>query len=288
VNPQPLAHGAAPSDPAGWYLDWPFVPAVWLTIAVVAWLYLRAARRIRGWPGVRRIHWLAGLAIEFVALAGPVAAYESSLFSVHMVQHLLLTMLAAPLLLLGAPFTLALRRASPGGRRQLSALLNGKLVRFMTHPTVTWTLFAAVITLSHIGAVYNAALENEGLHVLLHAAYLGAALLFWWPVIGLDPSGHRLAHPLRLVYLLLTMPVQAFLALAIYSSNRVLYSHYETLQRTWGPSVLDDQRAAAVVMWVGGDGAVVAALVFAILAWMRYDDRVAARWDRRAKNNLAV
>jgi cytochrome c oxidase assembly factor CtaG len=277
-----LAHGIAPTGLSEWYLEWPFEPLVWVLVGLAAWAYLRGARRVPGWPAVRRLHWLAGLGVVVLALASPVAAYETALFSVHMVQHVLLTMVAAPLLLLGAPVTLTLRATSPRARRRLTALMGSKVVHMVTHPVVTWLFFVGIIVLTHFSDLYNASLENEWLHLLEHALYFGSAVLFWWPIIGVDPSGHRLAHPLRMIYLLLTMPVQAFVALAIYSSGTVLYKHYETLQRSWGPNVLDDQRGAAVVMWVGGDGLVLLSLALTILAWMRYDDRLAARIDRRA------
>jgi cytochrome c oxidase assembly factor CtaG len=283
-----FAHGSAPSDPSTWYLDWPFEPLVWISVVVAGWLYVRASRRVTGWPGSRRLHFLGGLGALTAALATPLAIYEGALFSLHMVQHLLITMVAAPLLVLGAPVTLALRMASPSSRRRLTAILGSKVVHLATNAIVAWLLFVGVFVVTHFSGLYNAALENEVLHVSEHILYFGSALLFWWPVIGLDPLGNRLVHPLRVIYLLLTMPVQAFAAVAIYSSSNVLYEHYESLQRSWGPDRLDDQRVAAVIMWVGGDGLVLLALVFTVLAWMRYDDRLAARADRRARKGLAI
>jgi cytochrome c oxidase assembly factor CtaG len=275
-----VAHGAAPGNPSGWYLQWPFEPLVWAVVLVAGLLYWRASGRVAGWPVVRRFHFLGGLGIMTAALASPLAVYDGALFSVHMVQHLLITLVAAPLLALGAPVTLALRASSPGIRQRASAILRGRVVRVATNPLLSWVLFAGVIILTHFSVLYDAALEIEVVHLLEHAVLIGSAMLFWWPIVGLDPSAHRLSHPVRLVYLLLSMPVQAFVAVAIYSSGKVLYEHYETLQRSWGPEPLDDQRAAAVVMWVGGDGLVLVALVIIVLAWMRYDDRLSARADR--------
>jgi putative membrane protein len=276
-----LAHGIAPSDPSLWYLQWPFEPLVWATVAAVAWLYVRAAGRVPGWQKVRMLHFLVGLGFVLAALASPLASYETTLFSIHMIQHLLLTLVAAPLLVLGAPITLALRVAPAARRRQMSALLGQRFVGIATHPVVAWTFFAGVVVFTHFSGLYNAALENDAVHLLEHLLYLASAVLFWSPVIGLHPSGHRLPHPVRVVYLLSTMPVQAFVALAIHSADTILYTHYETLQRSWGPAPLQDQQAAAVIMWVGGDGLVLLAFVLTVLAWMRYDDRLAARFDRR-------
>lgn len=230
---------------------------------------------------MRRTHFVLGLAAAFLALASPIATFETSLFWVHMTQHLLLTMVAAPLLVLGAPVALALRAATPRTRRGLRAVLHSRVARVFGHPVVAWLLFASVIVLSHFSPLYDGALENEFVHLGEHALYLGSALLFWLPVIGLDPAPGRLSPPLRLVYLVLVLPQQAFLGLAIYSTTEVLYDHYQTVVRSWGPSAVSDQQAAAVVMWIGGEAIVLLALAIAAFAWMRHDDRMALREDRR-------
>lgn len=276
-----IAHGFAPGDPSTWWLEWPVEPLVWFGVLIAGWAYLHAARRVRGWPPVRRAHFSLGLAAVFLALASPIATFESSLFWVHMVQHLLLTMVAAPLLLLGAPAALALRAATPSTRRGLSAVLHSRPARLFGHPVTAWLLFASVMVLSHFSPLYDAALENELVHWVEHALYLGSALLFWLPVIGLDPAPGRLSPPLRLVYLVLVLPQQAFLGLAIYSTSEVLYDHYQTVDRSWGPSAISDQQTAAVVMWIGGEAIVLLALAISAFAWMRHDDRMALREDRR-------
>jgi putative membrane protein len=264
-----------------WYLQWSFEPFVWIICAGAAWWYVRAARRIPRWSVWRRRSYLAGVGVAAFALAGPPATYEGSLFWVHMVQHLVLVLVAAPLILLGAPVTLALRTGPDRLRRVLGSLVAARPVRVLGHPAVAWTGLATVMVLTHFSAIYNAALENELIHIGEHTLYVSAALLFWWPVVGLDPGSRQLAWPLRVVYLALTMPLQAFVGLALYSADRVLYEHYVTLQRPWGPTPLEDQQLAGVVMWVGGEFLTVAALVAVILAWMGHEDRMAAKEDRR-------
>jgi putative membrane protein len=276
-----FAHGIAPGDPSTWWLEWPVEPLVWAGVLIAGWAYLRAARRVRGWPPVRRTHFSLGLAAVFLALASPIATFELSLFWVHMVQHLLLTIVAAPLLVLGSPGALALRAATPRTRRRLLAALHSRPARFFGHPVTAWLLFASVMVLTHFSPLYDAALENEFMHLVEHGLYLGSALLFWLPVIGLDPAPGRLTPALRLVYLALVLPQQAFLGLAIYSTTEVLYDHYQTLDRSWGPSAISDQQTAAVVMWIGGEAIVLLALAISAFAWMRHDDRMAIREDRR-------
>jgi putative membrane protein len=276
-----LAHGPSPSDPGLWFLEWPVEPFVWLICGAAAWWYLRAARRIAGWSPWRRRSYLAGVGVVALALAGPPAAFDTDLFWVHMVQHLLLVIVAVPLILVGAPMTLALRTGSDRTRGVLRSLSGARPIRALGNPIVAWAGLAAVMVITHFSPMYNAALENEFVHVAEHTLFLSAALLFWWPVVGLDPGSRRLGWPLRAVYIALTMPLQAFIGLALYSSDRILYHHYATLNRTWGPTPLEDQRLAGVVMWVGGEFLTVAALAAVIVAWMRHEERLAANEDRR-------
>jgi putative copper resistance protein D len=154
-------------------------------------------------------------------------------------------------------------------------------VRFLTHPVVAWSTFALVMWLSHFSQLYGLALENELVHVAEHVVYLTAACLFWWPVIGLDPGAARLGWPGRIAYLVLAMPQQSFLGVAIHQAKEPLYEHYATLGRTWGPTPLGDQQLAGTIMWVAGDFLFIAALVLAVLAWMRHDQRATRHLDRR-------
>jgi putative copper resistance protein D len=225
-----------------------------------------------------------------LALASPVEAYDTALFSAHMVQHLLLTMVAAPLLVLAAPITLLLRVSSPGVRRRwILPVLHSRVVRIVSHPLVAWSLFACVMWFTHFTPLFEAALEDEWLHRLEHALYLGAAMLFWWPVVGADPSPHRLSYPARLLYVALGMPLSSFLGLVIFSAPTVLYEHYETLARSWGPTPLEDQAWAGGIMWAGGDAAFVVALILTVAAWLRHEEREGAREDARlARRRAAV
>ncbi|MFN2488598.1 MAG: cytochrome c oxidase assembly protein [Actinomycetota bacterium] len=276
-----LAHGDVPPPPTwpGVLFEWPFEPLVWVACALALWLYLSGTRRVPSWPAARRASFVAGVGVLAVALAGPVAVYARALFSVHMVQHLLLTFVVAPLIVLGTPLALAARTPL---RTRSARLVHSRPVRAVTHPIVAWCLFTLVMWLTHFSPLYDAALESEVLHVVEHALFGAAGLLFWWPLVGLDPgAAGRLGHPMRLLYLLVALPQQSFLGLAVYSAGEVLYPHYESLRRGWGPAPLADQALAGVLMWVIGDVLFIVALVFAVLAWMRHDEREARRIDRR-------
>jgi putative membrane protein len=277
-----LAHGeVAPTPDLGDVVGaWAFEPLLWGAVALALWLYRRGARKVRGWLRGRSWCAVAGLTVLLVALGGPPAVYGGSLFWVHMVQHLLLTLVAAPLLVFAAPVTLALRAAGAATKGPALRALRSRPVRALAHPGVGWAAFAVVMWATHYSSLYDRALESGGLHVVEHALYLGAALLFWTPVAGVEPV-RRLSRPVRLVYLLAALPVQSFLGLALYSADEPRYAHYATLARSWGPAPLDDQQLAAMTMWIGGDVLFLTWAGVVAVGWMRAEERAEARADRR-------
>jgi putative copper resistance protein D len=282
------AHGEAPGEPdlSTLWTGWSFDVEIWLPLALTAWLYLIAVRSVdRAHPDNpvprRRVWaWLAGLGVLLIALQSPIERYDTTLFSLHMVQHLLLTMVAAPLLLLAAPVTLLLRAARPETRQHwILPVLHSRPVRLLAFPVVAWVVFAVVTWAAHFTPLFDAALENPLIHYAEHALFLGAALLFWWPALGVDPAPWRLPHAARVGYLALGMPLNTFLALAIFSATAVLYPHYATLQRDWGMPPLEDQAWAGGIMWVGGDLVFLVALVAAVWGWMRAEEAEGRRVD---------
>jgi putative copper resistance protein D len=284
-----LAHGADAPSPTlpGVFLEWSFDPLAVAGVAVAALLFTWATRSVRSrhpdnpHPAYRSWLFLGGLGAVGVALLSPVEAYEGQLFSVHMVQHMLLELVAAPLLLAGAPITLALRASNTAWRRRLLSVLRSRIVHVISFPVVAWLLFAGVNWGWHFSTLYDQALENDLLHYLQHATFLGAALLFWWPVVGADPSPWRLPHPVRLLYLFLAMPQNSFLGVALMSATSVLYPHYVTNARGWGPSPLEDQQLGGVIMWVVGDVAFLAGMAVVVVLWMRHEERRTVRLDAR-------
>jgi putative membrane protein len=298
------AHGPAAPAPVlpDVLLAWSFDPTVVAPLVLAGALYALAVRRVdRAHPRSRiqpaRIAaWFAGLGAIWLALQSPIERYDTTLFSVHMVQHLLLTLAAPPLLALGAPITLLLRAARPGTRRRvILPILHSWPIRALTFPVVTWLLFAGAMWGTHFSPMFNASLEEPLVHQLEHALYLVAGCLFWWPVVGLDPSPWRMSEPVRVLYTFLQMPQNSFLGLAITSATAPLYEHYATLPRDWGPSVLVDQQMAGAVMWVGGDLIFLAAVLGVVLGWMRREARETqaadartdrARLDIRARESL--
>ena len=285
------APGPGPAGPpavASLVLGWSFEPAVALPliVAFVVWLRLVArvdhAHAANPVPRRRTVAFLAGLATIAIALMSGIDAYDTTLFSVHMVQHVLLTLVAAPLIALGAPITLLLRAATPNVRRRIILpILHSRVLRVLSFPVVSWLLFAGVMWGTHFSPLFDASLENPLIHDLEHALYLSAGLLFWWPAVGLDPSPWRMPHPVRAMYVFLQMPQNTFLAVVILNASDVLYRHYATLTRSWGPSPIEDQQTAGGIMWILGDILFLSAMAAIIAGWMAFEARREVEVDRR-------
>ena len=291
------AHGVAagpPSDLLSLLGMWSFDPTIQVPVIAAAVGYVSAVRTVNRAhpanpvPASRPVAFLLGLLAIELALQSPIERYDTTLFSDHMVQHILLTLVAAPLLAAGAPITLLLRWSRPEFRRHwILPVLHSRVVRVVTNPIVAWIVFASVMWGTHFSPIFNESLEDPLVHQLEHLAYLVTALLFWWPVVGLDPSPWRVPHPVRALYVFLQMPQNTFLALAIYSATTPLYAHYATLVRTWGPTVLDDQHLAGGLMWIWGDLTFLVAILYVLLAWMRQEDRDTAANDARDERERA-
>ena len=292
------AHGGlVPPEPTAiaFLLDWSFDPLVWLPaiLALVTWRALagRANRAHPESPVERRrtISFVLGVAAIVIALDSGIARYDTTLFSVHMVQHLVLTLLAPPLLLWAGPITLLLRAVSHETRRRvILPILHARLLRLLAFPVVSWTLFSAVMWATHFSPLFDLSLENPAVHMAEHALFLVAALLFWWPVTGPDPAPWRLPRAGKIAYAFLQMPQNTFLAVSIYMSSTPLYSHYVTTIRSWGPTPLEDQAIAGGIMWVGGDVVFLGAVGLLLVAWMRAEERGVVAEDRRLEPERAA
>ncbi len=284
--PVVAAHGEQvppPPDPAGLLLGWSFDPTIWLPVLLAAAVWFWTVRRVNvshpahPVPVGRTWAFMVGLAAILVALQSGIERYDTFLFSVHMVQHLLLVFVAAPLLVLAAPVTLALRAATPNGRRRILAVLRSRPFTLIAHPLVAWLAFAVAMWGSHVTPLFDAALEDPLVHDLEHVLYLGTALLFWMPVAGVDPAPWRLPFPARILFVLLQLPLNSFLGVVILFADHPIYPHYVTTGRPWGPLPLEDQEAAGALMWGIGDLAFLVAIMLVIAAWMRDEEATTRR-----------
>ncbi len=290
--PLVLAHGgyvpSGPPDLPTIVFGWSFDPLIWLPaiVALVLWRagLLAVNRGHPEHPVARRrtVYWVAGVLVVVFALDSGFAQYDTTLFSMHMVQHLLLTLIAPPLLLLAGPITLLLQASSSETRRRwVLPVLHARVVRAISFPVVAWILFAAVMWGSHFSPLFDLALENDWAHRFEHALFLLSALLFWWPAVGPDPSPWKLRPPVRVLYAGLQMPQNTFLGVAVYMASAPLYHHYATTARPWGPTPLADQQLAGGIMWVGGALVFMTVVMLYVWMWMQDDERRAVGEDRR-------
>ncbi len=266
-------------------LGWSFDPLVAVPLLVAAALYVQSWRRIRArgqrWPTQRLVCFLCGLGAIALALQSPLEAYDTVLFSVHVSQHLLLTMAAAPLLVLGAPITMLLMTVPARTRKRVVRVVHSRPIQVLSHPLVAWLLFTMTLYALYFSPLFELTLRNPLVHDLVHLHFIAVGLLFWWPVVGIDPTRWRLHHLARVMFVFLMVPFHAFLGVAIMGSGHLLAPALGQFVRDWVPSPLADQQAGGAIMWGVGDVVSVVAVIAILAAWAQHEEKVAAREDRR-------
>jgi len=274
-----LAHPGQPPAPHDLWSAWNLQPVLLAGLLLAGWAYRRGRtggprRPVDTWRA--RCFTLALVALG-LALLSPLDALSSALASAHMVQHLLLVVVAAPLLALSAPSSailrgspLAVRRASGRWRRRLG-LTHGNLA-VLRHPAAVWLLQVGVLWFWHAAAPYDAALDNRFLHLLEHASFLVTAVLFWHVVIGVRGAA-RVSGGLG-VLLVFAMAMQSvFLSVLLTFAGTPWYSGYAATTAPWGLDPLADQRLAGVIMWIPAGGIYLAAALALLVAWVRATER---------------
>jgi cytochrome c oxidase assembly factor CtaG len=282
----PLAHGGdeGPFTPAVVLVRAEPFSVISLALLAAAALYLwgvaRLHRRGDRWPAGRSLVFLGGLvAVASVTVSG-IAAFDTILLSVHMVQHMVLSMIAPILLALGAPVTLALRTLPPSPRRILLAVLHSSFARLITFPIVTFGLFVATPFVLYFSGLYRASLADEWVHGAVHLHFLAVGCLFFWPLIGLDPLPGRMPYPLRALLMVLSVPFHTVLGLTVMQSAGLLGGDwYPSLHLDWADPYAD-QRVAGGILWAGGEFVAVGMLGALVFQWMRDSEREARRVDR--------
>jgi putative copper resistance protein D len=264
----------------------PAVPTVMIVLTTGLYLYGVSRLRARGdgWSWGRVAAWLTGELVLLVALCSGLEAYDTRLFGVHMVQHMLLAMVAPVFLALGAPVTLALRSLPRPGRARLLSVLHSRVARVLTFPAIPWLLFVGSPFALYFSGWYPATLDNRGLHDLMHVHFVLMGCLFFWPIIGVDPVPGKVSHPFRILMLFATMPFHAFLGVAIMSvddSGTGLLAPEHYLPLIGRADAVFQQQVGGGLIWASGDLVGLLFIGIALVQWMQASDREAAREDRR-------
>jgi len=248
----------ADSALAAWRFPWWTGLALLLTAA----LYLRGFMRVHGqmparFPLLSLALYLAGVVALAVALSSPLAALDDRLLTTHMVQHLLLLMIAPPLLLMGAP-QIPMVRAIPAAlaKKSIGLVAKSRIARRLfadvTHPLIVLALFTVVMLVWHLPGPFQAALRSDDWHIIEHGCMIAAGLLFWYPVIQPWPAAERWSRWAFVPYLLVADGANSVVAAFMVFSGRVLYPAYASPPRFGGISAINDQIIAGAIMWVPG------------------------------------
>lgn len=261
-------------------LDWSFEPSVVLGLALAAVVYASGVRELmrRGRFG-RTVTWRRvalfglGLLSMLLALTSPLDTLDERLFTIHMAQHMILLMVAPPLLLAGKPVTVLLVGAPRDLVRSVTRLHRRtrwlrRLTGLLTAPLVAWPLYNAGLLVWHLPALYDATLRSPGVHLLEHLYFLGSGLLFWWVIVEPMPGPARLHPGLRMIYVWTAAIPNALLGMAFATKDSVVYPFYGQQSPLWGIAPLDDQHLAGLVMAIPGDAiefVVGAVLFFALM-----------------------
>jgi putative copper resistance protein D len=271
-------------------------PVAWLAAGLaVAYLVgvLRLRQRGIAWPVLRTVAFLAGCATVFHVCASGLQSYGMALFSVHMVQHMVLSMIAPLGLLLGAPVTLALR-ALPGSRgaagvprRLLLAGLHSRLGRFVSSPLFTVPLFIASLYGVYFTPVFDELMSTTPGHALMLAHFLVTGLLFFGPILAVDPWPRQAGHGARMLELLLPVPFHAFFGVAVMMSSSLLLTSFSALPESWGIDPMVDQGWAGGVAWSFGELPTVLVLAVVFVQWSRSEDRANRAAERTRERAIA-
>ncbi len=275
-------------------LDWRFDLIFGTAAIVFAAVYVAGVIRLRrrgdDWPVGRTIAWLLGCALLLFTTSSGLGRYMPAMFSVHMTGHMLLSMLIPILVVLGAPTTLALRALPtagkgnpPGPREWLLAGLHGTWSRFFTHPVVATAMFVAGFYALYFGGIYDAAASHHAAHVLMNLHFLMSGYLFYWVVIGIDPTPRAVPPLAKIGMVFASIPLHAFFGVVLMGMDIILGERfYRSLQLPWQPDLLADQHLGGSIAWAAGEIPLVVVLVALLIQWRRSDNRTATRLDRAA------
>lgn len=284
-------HPVLPPD-VGRLLAWhpqpvPVVPLLCLLgAALYAWGVWRLHRRGVSWPVGRTVSWVVGLVLILLVTATGTGGYGMQLFSVHMVQHMILSMVAPIPLLLGAPITLALRtmptsRGRAGApRRQLLAFLHSRFAVVVSSPLFSIPVFLFSLYGLYFTPIFDWMMSGFVGHEVMLIHFVLVGLLLFWPILAVDPSPHRQPAVLRIIELFITAPFHAFFGIAVMMSSSLIAAYFANPPMAWHTDVMADQKIGGAIAWGFSEIPTLLVVLAIAVLWSRSSDREAKRFDR--------
>ncbi|GAA2921552.1 cytochrome c oxidase assembly protein [Streptomyces argenteolus] len=257
-------------------------------LVLYGYAVLRLRRRGDGWPVNRIAFFVVGVLSIAAVMCTGLNDYGMVMFSVHMVQHMVISMLSPILLLLGAPVTLALRalpvagRGRTGPRELLLMLLHSRYMKIITHPVFTIPLFIASLYALYFTALFDFLMGSTVGHLAMMVHFLAVGLVFFWPIMGVDPGPHRPGYVMRMLELFAGMPFHAFFGIALMMASQPMVGTYADPPASLGIDALSDQSAAGGIAWAFSEIPSVLVLIALVFQWYRSEQRTAKRADRAA------
>src|SRR5215475_9914634 len=277
--------------------QWQFAPVVTCVVAVSAVLYgwgvARVARRhpARPWPLWRAALFGAGLLVIVIAIQSGIGSYDDLLFYDHMIQHVMLLMVAPALLIGGQPLTLLLHASRNPLHTWAKRVIRSRLASFLTWPVFGAVGYGLAVMAAHLTAIASYTERNAAWHNAEHALFVVIGYLFYLPILGTEPIRWRLSYPIRFVLLILLMPIDTFTGVALGYASARSPGVPTGLRPGWAPSPVSDLHSGGAVMWIAGDGIMFALMMIVFLMWAR-DERASVSgrsfFERARRENLAT
>lgn len=264
-------------------------------LCLLAWLaytagVVRLLRHGHRWPVARWASFTAGLLTVTAVTGTALGGYAMRLFSVHMVQHMVLSMLSPLLLLMGAPVTLCLRALPARGkgsgvRRALISSLHSRAMSVAAKPAVTLPLFIGSLYGLYFTPVFDAAMRTWWGHDLMLAHFVAVGLLLFWPIMAIDPSPRTTSPVLRMLELFVAMPFHAFFGVIVMGSTNLLARTFATTPPGWDTGAVGDQQLGGGIAWAFSEIPTLLVVAAVFVQWSRSSEREARRADREAGRN---
>ncbi|MDH6623128.1 putative membrane protein [Streptomyces sp. LBL] len=265
-----------------------FLVACLVGLALYGWGVVRLRRRGDAWPVGRTIAFVAGVLSIGLVMCTKLNDYGMVMFSVHMVQHMVISMLSPILILLGAPVTLALRalptagRGRKGPREALLMFLHSRYMRIITHPAFTIPLFIASLYALYFTPIFDFLMGSRTGHIAMMVHFLAVGVVFFWPIMGVDPGPNRPGYLIRMLELFAGMPFHAFFGIALMMASTPMVETFKNPPASLGIDALSDQNAAGGIAWAFSEIPSVLVLIALLFQWYRSEQRQAKRTDRAA------